>query len=141
LKSVDNLIQRCNTHPSSAASSLKDPFQISPFPSSQPTKLFLNSYQTHFTILHSIFKISFQHHIHQKKDQAWIAVIWENQTLEMKDQVSLLQEKGRRTTQTGLSNHREDLVLLNWRKSDYTVKWPVAITLLSTALTLLLSPT
>jgi len=41
LKSIHNLIQRCNTHTSSAASSLKAPFQISPFPSSQPTKTFL----------------------------------------------------------------------------------------------------
>jgi hypothetical protein len=36
-----------------------------------------------------------------------------------------LQGKARRAIQTSLSNRREALVLLNWKRSDYMAKWVV----------------
>lgn len=49
-----------------------------------------------------------------------------------------LQGKERRI-QISLSSHREVLVLLNWRRSDYMVKWVVITILLFTVHTLLIS--
>lgn len=60
------------------------------------------------------------------QSKRWKAIIMEIQTWEMMEEEQfhqdLHQEKERRI-QTSQSNLKEDLVLLNWRKSDYKVKW------------------
>jgi hypothetical protein len=60
----------------------------------------------------------------EEKRISWIAVILESLTLEIMKEVAL-QGKARRAIQTSLSNRREALVLLNWKRSDYMAKWVV----------------
>jgi hypothetical protein len=58
----------------------------------------------------------------EEKRRSWVAVILENLTWEIMKEV-VLQGKARRATRTSLSSHREALVLLNWKRSDYMDKW------------------
>lgn len=144
-KSVHNLIQRCNNY--LGANSLKRerrsliPQQLSfarKFAAREGLGFAkLNYLSLFFLLLFSCF-ISVFDILSRKKHRRWVAVILENQTWEMKEE-GRLREKARRVIQTSLSNPREGLVWLNWRRSDYMDKWAVATILLFTDLTLEIS--